>query len=172
MDKQMIEEMAGCKDCYDNLGHCPSQDNKEICPCYKNAVENYKQGYRKIPENAVVLTEERLKAIIEEEYKKSLKGKVVLTKEEAEQVYRTVKAHGELLKDLQEAKSVFEEEMEEAQKKFVKQLEEAEKEIRKETAEKFAERLKAECFDGGIDDKRVAVSFSRLDEIAMEFTGK
>ena len=56
MDKQMIEEMAGCKDCYDNLGHCPSQDNKEICPCYKNAVENYKQGYRKIPENAVVLT--------------------------------------------------------------------------------------------------------------------
>ena len=60
MDKQkQIEEMAGCKDCYDNLGHCPSQDDKDICPCYKNAVENYKQGYRKIPENAVVMTREQ-----------------------------------------------------------------------------------------------------------------
>lgn len=64
MDKQMIEEMAGCKDCYDNLGHCPSQDNKEICPCYKNAVENYKQGYRKIPENAVVLTREEYASLV------------------------------------------------------------------------------------------------------------
>ena len=40
--------------------------------------------------------------------------------------------------------------------------------VRKETAEKFAERLKTECFDGGIDDKWVAVSFSRLDEICKE----
>ena len=44
------------------------------------------------------------------------------------------------------------------------------KETRKETAEKFAERLKTECFDGGIDDKRVSVSFSRLDEICKEIT--
>ena len=41
---------------------------------------------------------------------------------------------------------------------------------REETAEKFAERLKTECFDGGIDDKRVSVSFSRLDEICKEIT--
>lgn len=45
-----------------------------------------------------------------------------------------------------------------------------ERKIRKETAEKFAERLKTECFDGGIDDKRVSVSFSRLDEICKEIT--
>ena len=42
--------------------------------------------------------------------------------------------------------------------------------VRKETAEKFAERLKTECFDGGIDDKWVSVSFSRLDEICKEIT--
>lgn len=65
MDKhKQIEEMAGCKDCYDNLGHCPSQDDKEICPCYKNAVENYKQGYRKIPEGAVVLTSEEKQKLL------------------------------------------------------------------------------------------------------------
>ena len=43
---------------------------------------------------------------------------------------------------------------------------------REETAEKFAERLKTECFDGGIDDKWVTVSFSRLDEICKEITGE
>jgi hypothetical protein len=40
----------------------------------------------------------------------------------------------------------------------------------KETAEKFAEWLKTECFDGGIDDKWVAVRFSRLDEICKEIS--
>lgn len=64
MDKQkQIEEMAGCKDCYDNLGHCPSQDDKEICPCYKNAVKNYKQGCRKIQDNEIVITKEEYESL-------------------------------------------------------------------------------------------------------------
>ena len=40
----------------------------------------------------------------------------------------------------------------------------------REMAKKLAERLKTECFDGGIDDKWVAVSFSRLNEICKELT--
>ena len=44
----------------------------------------------------------------------------------------------------------------------------AEEKARTETAEKFAERLKTECYEGGIDSKLVIVSFSRLDEIAKE----
>ena len=54
--------------------------------------------------------------------------------------------------------------------KFGKMSKILEEHTRKETAEKFAERLKTECFDGGIDDKWVAVSFSRLDEICKEIT--
>lgn len=46
------------------------------------------------------------------------------------------------------------------------------KQERKETAEKFAERLKKECYEDGIDDKWVAVSFSRLDEIVKELGGE
>jgi hypothetical protein len=118
MDKQkQIEEMAQCKN---SFGITCNECYTKACDRYSLAKELYNAGYRKIPENAVVLT-----------------------REEAEQVYGTVKNHGELLKDLQEAKSVFEKEMEEAQKEFVKQFEEHEKEVRKETAEKFAERAKA-----------------------------
>jgi hypothetical protein len=135
------------------------------------AKDIYNAGYRKIPE-----------------------GGVVLTKEEAEQVYGTVKNHGELLKDLQEAKSVFEKEMEEAQKEFVKHFEEHEKELRKETAEKFAEKLKgklSEWLDDNEDlnfkiDKGIAIieligveslegeviAEGLIDEICKEITGE
>ena len=58
MDKQkQIEEMAGCKACYDNLGRCPVK-KREYCSDYKNATNQYNKGYRKIPENAAVLTRE------------------------------------------------------------------------------------------------------------------
>jgi hypothetical protein len=55
--------------------------------------------------------------------------------------------------------------------KWLTCFDEKEREIRKEISEKFAEWLKTECFDGGIDDKWVAVSFSRLDEICKEIIG-
>lgn len=49
---------------------------REIARIYYNA------GYRKIYADTLILTENQLKKIIEEEYKKALKGKVVLTTEE------------------------------------------------------------------------------------------
>ena len=60
MDKQKnIEEMARdiCNMCRDMYGAC---DNKEEpCPAIKAEMEYlYNAGYRKIPENAVVLTKE------------------------------------------------------------------------------------------------------------------
>ena len=83
--------------------------------------ELYEQGYRKIPEGAVVLTREE---------------------------YQTANYWRERAQMWKKAAH----------------------DIRKETAEKFAERLKTECYDGGIDDKCIAVSFSRLNEICKELT--
>ena len=42
----------------------------------------YNAGYRKVSADTLILTENQLKKIIEEEYKKALKSKVVLTTEE------------------------------------------------------------------------------------------
>ena len=56
MDKQMIEEMAQCKNF--NGYTCKSCGVKNACDRYILAEELYNAGYRKIPENAVVLTRE------------------------------------------------------------------------------------------------------------------
>ena len=82
------------------------------------------QGYRKIPE-----------------------GAVVLTREEADTIYGTLKANEEFIFDLQEATMVCKKEMEEAQEVAVKEIEEYVQQVRKETAEKFAERLKKDVSD-------------------------
>ena len=115
MDEQkQIEEMAKiiCKSGANNADCDKCGFNRE-CSKFKDAKAIYNAGYRKIPENAVLLTEERLKAIIEEEYKKALKGKVVLTREE----YTNYIVEYMGVKEIKER-------------------------VRKETAEKFAERLK------------------------------
>lgn len=52
----------------------------EIMPKVAEAL--YNAGYRKVSADTLILTENQLKKIIEEEYKKALKGKVVLTTEE------------------------------------------------------------------------------------------
>ena len=57
MDKQMIEEMAKCKSCYEHFGKCYVKDRAN-CTDWTRAVSQYEQGYRKIPEGAVVLTRE------------------------------------------------------------------------------------------------------------------
>ena len=49
---------------------------REIARIYYNA------GYRKVSADTLILTENQLKKIIEEEYKKALKSKVVLTTED------------------------------------------------------------------------------------------
>lgn len=56
MNKQIIEEMAQCKNF--NGYTCKSCGVKNACDRYILAEELYNEGYRKIPENAVVLTKE------------------------------------------------------------------------------------------------------------------
>ena len=54
----------------------------EIMPKVAEAL--YNAGYRKVSADTLILTENQLKKIIEEEYKKALKNKVVLSMEEYE----------------------------------------------------------------------------------------
>ena len=56
-DKEMIEEMANCKLCYEKLGNCGVKDRK-YCFEWKQAVRQYEQGYRKFPKDSVVLSKE------------------------------------------------------------------------------------------------------------------
>lgn len=93
------------------------------------------QGYRKIPENTVVLT-----------------------REEAETIYGTLKANEEFIFDLQEAVIVCKKEMEEAQEVAVKEIEECIQQVRKETVGKFKALLEGTVPQG------------LLDEIAKEIT--
>lgn len=147
---QEIEELAKVLCVNRKPLKCKDCVIRGMCEFKETAKEVYDAGYRKIDENSVVLT-----------------------REEAEQVYGTVKNHGELLKDLQEAKSVFEKEMEEAQKEFVKQLEEDEKEIRKETAEKFAREFINDILPkimNGHSEKALQIAMA-MENYCKEFTG-
>ena len=69
----------------------------------------YNAGYRKVSADTLILTENQLKKIIEEEYKKALKGKVVLTTEEYQDLvvksmdnfsYAMIEARKETAKDI------------------------------------------------------------------------
>lgn len=81
-DKEMTEEMANCYNCI----------HEDICQlrtysyCEEKVKEKGCEQYQpKIAKNNVVLTEEQVMAIIEEEYKKALKDKVVISREEYEE---------------------------------------------------------------------------------------
>ncbi len=52
--QQQIEEMANCSPCYERYGKCPIKD-KTNCNRWTRAVNQYEQGYRKIPKDALVL---------------------------------------------------------------------------------------------------------------------
>lgn len=52
--QQQIEEMANCSPCYERYGKCPIKD-KTNCTSWTRAVNQYEQGYRKIPKDALVL---------------------------------------------------------------------------------------------------------------------
>lgn len=69
----------------------------------KEFTENlYNAGYRKVPVDTLILTENQLKKIIEEEYKNALKGKVVLTTEEYQDL--VVKSMGNFSSAMVEAR--------------------------------------------------------------------
>lgn len=151
MDKQkQIEEMARTTCNYNakNFESCVECIKGGLLSCDRlvQAEKLYKAGYRKIPENAVVLTMEEYEKL--KLFEERVRSGVCFTQKEWFDYCQ---------KDSNERTSL---------------LIKAKKDTRKETAEKFRNRLKIECFDGGIDNKWVAVSFSRLDEICKEFTGE
>lgn len=75
--QEQIKEMVGVMAASNN----PFVDVPiEIMPQVAKAL--YNAGYRKVSADKLILTENQLKKIIEEEYKKALIGKVVLTTEE------------------------------------------------------------------------------------------
>ena len=67
--QEQIEEMANCNPCYERYGECPIKD-KATCTSWTRAVNQYEQGYRKISEEAVVLTKEECehKVILDEDH--------------------------------------------------------------------------------------------------------
>lgn len=67
--QEQINEMANCNPCYERYGECPIKD-KATCTSWTRAVNQYEQGYRKIPEDAVVLTKEECehKVILDEDH--------------------------------------------------------------------------------------------------------
>lgn len=68
--EQLIEEMAGCKVCYQGWGKCPIENTLPGRE-YTNAENMYERGYRKVPDGAVILTpeerDEELKACNEKQ---------------------------------------------------------------------------------------------------------
>ena len=99
MDKQkQIEEMAQCKN---SFGITCNECCTKACDRYSLAEELYNEGYRKIPEGAVVPTGEEKQKLLHEMYEQGKfdaiadlenDGKVVLTKEELEKMRQGIAA--------------------------------------------------------------------------------
>lgn len=174
MDKQkQIEEIQKileyCCNDYDEKGRhirnkCNSWDceyydeTNGVCASYslKEAIELYNAGYRKITENAVVLTEGEYSDLISDEVKTierdiaeywATEEVATVAKELHKYGYRKLDDHSILV--LRKAKCL-------------------EEKTRKETAERFAERLKAEAV---ADDGVYYLTDYDIDKICKEFTG-
>ena len=162
MDKQkQIEEM------YNSLCYVCEEDYHELA---KGLVE---EGYRKIPENAVVLTEK--------EYKRYARIEKIIKLAKREKANGYEVKNGKLyyfsnmlggceieFKDLQEICDManhYNEEFWGLDQRLTFWKDKAET-IRKETAEKFAERLKARAFYSVGDTRCVAVH--TIDEICKD----
>ena len=158
MDKQkQIDEMAkiiGCdtcdKDCPNRCAFCSANVKKE-------AEMLYNEGYRKIPEGAVVLTKE--------EHKKLKHGSGTLEKLYNQYPFRVLVGFNSM---------VFCQDRE----CFERLYDEIEERASKETAEKFAERLKDEVlnFCGTVEENGYFERSKRcfcddIDEICKELTG-
>lgn len=166
MDKQkQIEEMAK-ETCWQQIYPCGDDRpfcflTHEVCKCCKdNQCDHYEvceriynAGYRKIPENAVVLTKE--------EYEKITYENEVYLMEARKVCQMEVETRHEL---------------EKLKRDFDYNLVQERKQIRKETAEKFAKRLKEEAWafstdeNGNIWDYNIMKS--SIDEIAKEIIGE
>jgi hypothetical protein len=158
-----------------------SATNMTAEEAYSFAFRCWQCNFKKIPENAVVLTREEAVDLFNSKasgFMTSAIGDIPLNidgmRKLVDEVSRLLIVQGELqdlnVKYYNDAKDLRRKLNNDGAIYSRLEVDGFIDETRKETAEKFAERLKTECFDGGIDDKWVAVCFSRLDEIAKEFT--
>ena len=105
MDKQMIEEMAQCKNF--NGYTCKSCGVKNACDRYILAEELYNAGYRKIPENAVVVPDMAGKdfyTVEKAEWDKMVQGAKDLIREERKE---TAEKFAESLKESKNIKEIL-----------------------------------------------------------------
>lgn len=82
--EKQIQEIAQiiCGRSKDDICIIDNTSCDSSCCWARNAEAIYNADYRKVSADTLILTENQLKKIIEEEYKKALKSKVVLTTEE------------------------------------------------------------------------------------------
>lgn len=147
MDKQMIEEMARhlCLSWKNMYDSCEQCTEKLCCTYLEVAEELTKAGYRKIPE-----------------------GLVVLTREELDKKYVSISMY-ELAKAFHNEKCAEFEKLCYDYNKLKTEQEQA----RKETAENFAERLKARYMPPikKWDEISIGCLFYDIDEICKEISG-
>ena len=149
MDKQ-IEEMARIL-CPCSKSSCDSCiQNGVECIGYREARAFYNAGYRKIPENAVIINKDEnpcLSCPVPEDVQRDVDcsticGAVRLGIDWQNQCKVLVKESKQIIKELKQA--------------------------RKETAEKFAEEAKKEAFVSFMGEPIIRAS--KIDEICKEFT--
>ena len=161
MKQEIIEEMAriiAFDLCPNRSVHarwgeeaqCYSDNNFAECTKIKNVVDKlYNAGYRKIPENAVVLTREEYEKL--KQYEEKVKSGACFTQKEWLEL------------------------CDEECKRNTENLSKARQLERKETAWKFAERLKAMAYqstDWSHGEHPMVVEVDYIDEICEEITDK
>lgn len=161
MDKQkQIEEIARttCNYNAENFESCVECTKGWLLSCDRlvQAEKLYKAGYRKIPENAVVLTREEFESL----------GLVVETVQE----YESQNGQPVLVKERKVVKKL-QTDFTELLNQEIRELQLAQ--TRKETAEKFAERLKLKLKElelGGWVESETKCFNEVIDEICKEIT--
>lgn len=90
MDKQMIEEMAKCKSCYERFGKCYVKD-RATCTDWTRAANQYEQGYRLISENEVVVSRAEYNDLkgLEKHFDDYLIKEIVATRKEMVETFAT-----------------------------------------------------------------------------------
>jgi hypothetical protein len=158
--EKQIEEMAKvyCKNPYSCYGYNCLVNSP--CIVFETCKELYEQGYRKLPEDSVVLNGSKLAKLVEEvrqEFEHEYKDKVILDKEEYNKVDDTFKMSiSDHIAYLRENKRLKEDVQALIGMRFERfnliTKEESEQEVKqasKETAEKFANFIKSKLFDLG-----------------------
>ena len=173
MDKQMIEEMAKvvqgnmcgdrpCEEC--NYHGFKTKILPRYCEVYLIAEKLYKAVYRKIPENAVVLTDEELNKELD-----TIKVVMIVHDDDGERYvsYDDYKEFTDRLGKIARQRKVR---IEQLEKLLDDRCDSCIERTRKETAEKFAERVKM-AFYYHFDELIPSIMADKIDEICKEIIG-